>query len=770
MDDEGQDGPRAGLGGRRHLPVILVLCAGILLSLAVFLLLRAQDRSLLEAQFNVHAAQHAALLQKNIDLNLGIIRAAGALHATPEPVGHRAFATYINEIRTGHGAGEVQALVWAPRVRHAEREAFEEAARAEGLAGFRINERDKSGEWLPAGRRDTYFPIRYLVPLEGHERALGFDIASEVVRREGLERARDSGEKVTTGRIVSAGDPGGRGGVLVLRPVYAPGPAPDSVEALREALTGFVVGLLYVDVVVDAALGNMQPPRIADVAIRDESASPQHRLLHATGPPDGGGMDGIRVRVPLYMPGREWMAVITPTSGYIDAHLSQHAFHALWTGLLATAVLGLLVAFRERGRARIEQAHREWLDAFDAVRHPIFLHDRKGRLLRANRAYAERAGLGYRQLIGRRYWEVFPRRDQPLPACRLELETTGDPEGESTAEALDEVVLDSGETFLSRAFAVRDDTGRYRYSIHAMEDITEQRRAQESLSRHVELQDIVRNISNRFLKLGAEGTDDGIDAALRELGTHVGVDRCYLFRFSDDGARLDNTHEWCAEGIAPQMPSLHDLQTADLGWMMARLRRFEPIPVPKVADLPAASAERAHFEAGGIRSLLMVPVVLGDRLTGFIGFDRVRREEGWDEFEVGLLQDAAATIAYALAQREAHRALQRVDRLLVTLSHANAALVHAGDEEELLRRTCDIIVVDGGFRAAWVGYGTPDGGLHMRACAGDCCARIETMAQRGSGEAGGRCPCGLAIHSGQTQAFKESLIKSPLHGIIVEPS
>jgi putative nucleotidyltransferase with HDIG domain/PAS domain S-box-containing protein len=433
----------------------------------------------------------------------------------------------------------------------------------------------------------------------------------------------------------------------------------------------------------------------------------------------------------------------------------QDAFYALWGGLLATALLGMLVAFRERSRTRIEQAHREWLDAFDAVRHPIFLHDRKGRLLRANRAYAERAGLDYRRLIGRRYWEVFPHRDQPLPACRLEMETTGDPEGESTAEALDEVVLDSGEILLSRAFAVRDDAGRYRYSIHAMEDITEQRRAQESLWRHVEFQDIVRNISNRFLKLGADGTDDGIDAALRELGTHVGVDRCYLFRFSDDGARLDNTHEWCAEGIAPQMPSLHDLQTADLGWMMAQLRRFEPMPVPRVADLPAASAERAHFEAGGIQSLLMVPVVLGDRLTGFIGFDRVRREEGWDEFEVRLLQDAATTIAYALAQREADRALQRVDRLLVTLSHANAALVYAGDEEELLRRICDTIVADGGFRAAWVGYGAPDGGLRMRACAGDCCARIEAMAQRGSGEEAGRCPCGLAIHSGQTQVFNE---------------
>ncbi|WP_018231028.1 HD domain-containing phosphohydrolase [Thioalkalivibrio thiocyanodenitrificans] len=433
------------------------------------------------------------------------------------------------------------------------------------------------------------------------------------------------------------------------------------------------------------------------------------------------------------------------------------AFYALWAGLLVTAFLGVVVAFRERGLARIEQAHREWLDAFDAVRHPIFLHDRKGRLLRANRAYAERAGLDYRQLIGRRYWEVFPPGDQPLPRCRLELEAEDGAhhEGESSGEALDEVVLESGEIFLSRAFAVRDDAGRYRYSIHAMEDITEQRRAQESLWRHVELQDIVRNISTRFLKLGAHGTDEGIDAALRELGNHVGADRCYLFQFSEDGTRMDNTHEWCAEGIAAQMPSLRGLPTAGFGWSLERLRSFKPVAVPRVSDVPPASPERAHFEAGEVQSLLLVPVVLGERLMGFIGSDRVRTERGWDDFDLRLLQDAAAAIAYALAQRDTERAVQRLDRVLITLSHANAALVHADHEDELLRRICDVIVSDGGFRAAWVGYGTPDGGLNMRACAGDCCAAIEAMATRWSGNETAQCPCGKALHSGRTQVFNE---------------
>jgi len=106
----------------------------------------------------------------------------------------------------------------------------------------------------------------------------------------------------------------------------------------------------------------------------------------------------------------------------------------------------------------------------------MFLHDANFRLMRANRAYANLAGMKFKEFIGKPYYEVFPKRDGPLSGCLNALER----ESPQIAE-LEEVLLDDGTTFLSRSFAVNDADGNYKHSMHIMEDITERKHTQLSL-------------------------------------------------------------------------------------------------------------------------------------------------------------------------------------------------------------------------------------------------------------------------------------------------
>src|ERR1041384_3446049 len=69
----------------------------------------------------------------------------------------------------------------------------------------------------------------------------------------------------------------------------------------------------------------------------------------------------------------------------------------------------------QRERDAIGRAHQEWINTVDAVRDPMMVHDAEGCILRANRAYAERAGMTYQKLIGRRYTECFPRQSGGVP-------------------------------------------------------------------------------------------------------------------------------------------------------------------------------------------------------------------------------------------------------------------------------------------------------------------------------------------------------------------
>ncbi|PKM42911.1 MAG: hypothetical protein CVV05_16345 [Gammaproteobacteria bacterium HGW-Gammaproteobacteria-1] len=135
-----------------------------------------------------------------------------------------------------------------------------------------------------------------------------------------------------------------------------------------------------------------------------------------------------------------------------------------------TAELRRALGDLDDSRRRVELSQRDWHDAFDAIPHPIFIHDKDMHIVHGNPAYIARAGMDASQIIGKRYWEVFPRSDGPLPACRQfpdRLQAHGD-----------EVVLPSGEIFVSQSFGIRHIDGSIRHAIHIMEDVTAERQAE----------------------------------------------------------------------------------------------------------------------------------------------------------------------------------------------------------------------------------------------------------------------------------------------------
>ncbi|NIA21413.1 MAG: substrate-binding domain-containing protein [Anaerolineaceae bacterium] len=189
-------------------------------------------------------------------------------------------------------------------------------------------------------------------------------------------------------------------------------------------------------------------------------------------------------------------------------------------------------------------------------------------------------------------------------------------------------------------------------------DITKRKQAEEALRQRMNLEKLIATMSTEFINLPAEEVDPAIDKALARLGRFVGVDRSYVFRFRDDTTKMDNTHEWCDEGIQPHIGRLQGLASDEYRLMMAKLRRFETMLVSRVADLPEGSAEKKEFQHEGIQSLMLVPMVLGGSLVGFVGFDSVRRERTWPPEVISLLGTVGDIFANALERRRAEQTLR----------------------------------------------------------------------------------------------------------------
>ena len=187
-------------------------------------------------------------------------------------------------------------------------------------------------------------------------------------------------------------------------------------------------------------------------------------------------------------------------------------------------------------------------------------------------------------------------------------------------------------------------------------------RRQERERFDLEFQTLVAEASTRFVHtVDQDGFDQAIQHTLASLGALFAMDRTYLFRFSENLATMDNSHEWCAAGIEPQIGRIQEFLTDRLPWWKQHILKREPLQIFDVAALPEeAAAEREEFSRQGIRSLLAVPIVdPSSQLLGFIGFDSVRRRHRWSQSQVAMLQVLGGIVGSTILRQRSLHALMR---------------------------------------------------------------------------------------------------------------
>ncbi len=101
-----------------------------------------------------------------------------------------------------------------------------------------------------------------------------------------------------------------------------------------------------------------------------------------------------------------------------------------------------------------------------------------------------------------------------------------------------------------------------------LRDITQRKLVEEELRYKNEFKTIITELSAKFVNLSDVNFDTGINEALRQLGEFAEVDRCYIFLFSENNKTMDNSHEWCAVGIEPQIFRLGQLPIKKFSWVV----------------------------------------------------------------------------------------------------------------------------------------------------------------------------------------------------------
>lgn len=364
---------------RRILLSLGVVAGGILLSIAVFITLRGFENKNAEASFYDEAQERLDALQTNITLTVDNLVSLGALCDTFPGVRREEFDRFTGVLLAHNEA--IQALEWVPRVPGRLRHKFEEDGRRAGFPLFEFTERLPSGTLTRAREHEEYFPVFFLVPHQGNERALGFDLASDPVRRAALLRAADSNQLVATGRIKLIQEASDQYGFLVFGPVYWGGVTPTSIDRRQEALTGFVLAVFRVGDMVQKASSTPASASGLQLAIFDRDANPGERLLY----PKNASLHGVenlpegfRAVRTISVAGRSWEVVAYPLA-HSFAPVRSSSWTTLLAGLLLTASLAAYLLERQSADAALQTSEQRYRSLVHNIPDVVWTADAKGR-------------------------------------------------------------------------------------------------------------------------------------------------------------------------------------------------------------------------------------------------------------------------------------------------------------------------------------------------------------------------------------------------------
>ena len=313
------------------------LCTSLIIARRIYV----QEESRIHAAFVHEIDAYAAAIDAQGHYDIAMLHSLKALFDASELVTRAEFNTFARSQLERYPS--LTAVGWIPRVPAEARNEFERRVQEEGLPQFHITERHEQGQMIRAGARDDYYPIAFIEPLEGNQAALGFDLFSDLSRRDALCAGRDTGEARATARITLVQEEGQQGAVQILLPIYDGSPA--SIAERRDSISGLISGVFRYRDLLSAAAPALLASDLIDMRLTDISTAEGAEVLYEK-------RNAAATLDPAYRyekrlapaAGRQWSLVATPSVAYVAGQRTMSAYLSLLVGALITGWLSFYLA------------------------------------------------------------------------------------------------------------------------------------------------------------------------------------------------------------------------------------------------------------------------------------------------------------------------------------------------------------------------------------------------------------------------------------------
>ncbi|MEA1984439.1 MAG: PAS domain S-box protein [Euryarchaeota archaeon] len=335
-------------------------------------------------------------------------------------------------------------------------------------------------------------------------------------------------------------------------------------------------------------------------------------------------------------------------ASHISDHIPSNTLIVIET--IVSQIGGFIARVRSEERLKEEiELSNQYLNVSGNM---MVVLDSDQKVTLVNRKGCEMLGYGRDEIIGRNWFDNFiPENIRQRTRDMFDKLMTGviDP-----VEYFENPVLvkDGDKREIAwRNSVLRDQNGTIIGTLSSGEDITERLQARQAIERKLTIEQSVASITSMFI--APASIDTTLDDAICMLGELCGSSRAYLFKLREEENVMDNTHEWCAEGVQPHKEDLQNLPVDMFPWWITKLRNNDIIHLTDVSSLPPeASAEKKILEMQEIKSLIVLPLYVGSKLTGFVGLDNVENTGNWKDDDISILRLASEIMGMAIERRQ----------------------------------------------------------------------------------------------------------------------
>lgn len=327
----------------------LIFLLGLLTTIGLWSNAQNDARSALQTEFDFQVRQTARHIEERMATYEQVQRGAQAFLLGSPDVRREDFRLYVESLRLEDTYPGIQGIAISKIVHSSDRQAHEESVREEGFPDYKI---------FPASERAIYSSITHIEPFSGlNLRALGFDMLSDPIRREAMERARDTGQAAASGKVKLIQENGKdeQPGLVMYFPVYRRGAPTFTLEDRRASLFAWIGAPFRMNDLM-AGLGGERSRDIILAIYDGNEVSKRSKLYYsldnAPAPASKQQPSFFHTERRILVGGRPWTLEIRSSPSFEKRLGSAMPTIIALGGVLTSAMLSVLVWALASGRRR----------------------------------------------------------------------------------------------------------------------------------------------------------------------------------------------------------------------------------------------------------------------------------------------------------------------------------------------------------------------------------------------------------------------------------